>query len=149
MNPLQCNSQIGKLRAFLGWFPFLFYSTTWVGETYFRYDAPASQLAQKSDDTLGEIGRVGSLALVAFSVVSLVGSVMLPLLIKSPEDDRLQFTPRPPAGISPLVSRVASFKPDLVTAWALSHLIFAGSMVLAPFTQSFRFATILVSSCGM
>jgi solute carrier family 45, member 1/2/4 len=133
----------------IGWFPFLFYSTTWVGETYFRYDASASQLAQKSDDALGEIGRVGSSALVAFSIVSLIGSVVLPLLVKSAEDDRPQFTPRPPAGIAPLVSKFVDYKPDLVTAWMLSHLIFAGSMALAPFTTSFRFATVLVSLCGM
>ncbi|MCJ1300362.1 hypothetical protein MMC08_003159, partial [Hypocenomyce scalaris] len=43
------------------WFPFLFYSTTWVGETYFRYDAPKT--AQESPDTLGDIGRIGSLSL--------------------------------------------------------------------------------------
>ena len=28
--------------SWIGWFPFLMYSSTWVGETYFRYDAPAN-----------------------------------------------------------------------------------------------------------
>lgn len=33
-----------QLWAWIGWFPFLFYGTTWVGETYFRYDVPELSL---------------------------------------------------------------------------------------------------------
>ena len=130
-----------------GWFPFLFYSTTWVGETYFRYSAPHS--AKESSDTLGDIGRVGSLSLVVFSIITFAGSVALPWIVKSPEDEKRGFTPRPPPSIAPLVTTLQKFKPDLLTAWMYGHLIFAGAMSLAPFVRSLRFATILVSICGM
>lgn len=130
-----------------GWFPFLFYSTTWVGETYFRYDAPKT--AQESSDALGDIGRIGSLSLVVFSIVTLVGSVLLPWMVRSPEDEKLSFTPRPPPSIAPFVTTIHKYKPDLLTAWMYSHFIFAGAMMLAPFVRSVRFATILVSLCGM
>lgn len=48
-----------------GWFPFLFYSTTWVGEVYLRYDAPAE--AKVAGDLTGQVGRIGSMALIADS----------------------------------------------------------------------------------
>ncbi|KAI9879696.1 MAG: hypothetical protein M1830_007643 [Pleopsidium flavum] len=133
--------------AWIGWFPFLFYSTTWVGETYFRYDAPKT--AHESKDTLGDIGRVGSLSLIVFSIITFAGSVLLPWVVRSPEDDKPGFTPRPPPSIAPIVKTLSKFKPDLVTAWMISHLIFAGAMSLAPFVTSLRSATILVSICGI
>ena len=131
----------------IGWFPFLFYGATWVGETYFRYSAP--HMVAESSDTLGDIGRIGSLSLIIFSIITFLGSVLLPLLVKSPEDEKPQFTPRPPPSIAPLVKFLNQYKPDLNTAWMLSHFIFAGSMILAPFARSLKFATILVSFCGM
>jgi solute carrier family 45 protein 1/2/4 len=54
--------------SWIGWFPFLFYSSTWVGETYFRYDAPHDP--KDSGDALGDVGRIGSMALVVFSSVT-------------------------------------------------------------------------------
>jgi solute carrier family 45, member 1/2/4 len=33
-----CWCQFG---SWIGWFPFLFYSSTWFGETYYRYENPA------------------------------------------------------------------------------------------------------------
>ncbi|SLM40064.1 Major facilitator superfamily domain, general substrate transporter [Lasallia pustulata] len=133
--------------SWIGWFPFLFYSATWVGETYFRYDA--TKTAQESSDALGDIGRIGSLSLVVFSVVTLVSSVLLPWIVKSPEDEKPGFTPRPPPSIAPLVNTINKYKPDLLTAWTFSHFVFAGAMMLAPFVRSVRFATILVSICGI
>ncbi|CEI64798.1 hypothetical protein FVEN_g3301 [Fusarium venenatum] len=131
--------------AWIGWFPFLFYSTTWVGETYFRYDVPAD--ARKSEDTLGAIGRIGSTALVMYSLITFAGAWILPMLVQSPEDNA--FTHRPPQAIAGLLTRFNKLKPDLLTAWVFGHLMFAASMALAPFATSFRFATVLVCLCGI
>ncbi|KAI9795812.1 MAG: hypothetical protein M1835_005134 [Candelina submexicana] len=133
--------------AWIGWFPFLFYSTTWVGETYFRYNAP--EQVRESKDSLGDIGRVGSFSLVIFSVITFIGSVLLPLVVRSPEDEKVGFTPRPPTSLVTVLTQVERYKPDLLTAWTLSHFIFAGSMMLAPFVASLKLATILVSICGL
>ncbi|MCJ1349298.1 hypothetical protein MMC31_007534 [Peltigera leucophlebia] len=130
-----------------GWFPFLFYGTTWVGEVYFRYSTGAS--TSESTDKLGDVGRVGSLSLVIFSIITLTASVTLPWLVKSPDFERGRFTPRPPPTIAPLVTTMAKYKPDLVTAWMYSHLIFAFAMGLTPFVRSLHMATVLVSICGM
>ncbi|KAK7416021.1 hypothetical protein QQX98_005472 [Neonectria punicea] len=131
--------------AWIGWFPFLFYSTTWIGETYFRYDVPAD--ARKSEDTLGAIGRIGSTSLVMYSMITFAGAWILPLLVQSPEDN--SFTHRPPQAIAGLLARFSKIKPTLLTAWMVGHLMFAGAMALAPFATSFRFATVLVCICGI
>ncbi|KAF2474353.1 sucrose transport protein-like protein [Lindgomyces ingoldianus] len=133
--------------AWIGWFPFLFYSTTWVGEIYLRYDAPAE--AKASGDLTGQVGRIGSLSLIAFSVITFLMSVMLPWFVKSPEEEAPGFTPRPPASIASFVIEVEKYKPSLLTMWTISHCIFAGSMIMAPFVTSLRSATIIVAVCGI
>lgn len=131
--------------AWIGWFPFLFYGTTWVGETYFRYDV--SPEARKSADTFGEIGRIGSTSLVMYSLITFAGAWILPLLVKSPEDE--SFTRRPPRAIAGFLERFSKLKPDLLTTWICGHLLFAAAMCLAPFARSYRFATVLVCLCGL
>lgn len=136
-----CNIQ---MWSWIGWFPFLFYSTTFVGETYFRYDAPQDFKASK--DALGDIGRIGSFSLVLFSLVTTTGAFILPQFIKSPDDTN--FTPRPAAAIAAIAAKVNKYKPDLVTAWMWGHCLFSCTMVMAPLARSFRFATFLVTMCG-
>ncbi|KAH7386983.1 major facilitator superfamily domain-containing protein [Phaeosphaeria sp. MPI-PUGE-AT-0046c] len=134
--------------AWIGWFPFLFYSTTWVGEVYLRYDAPADVKA--AGDLTGKVGRVGSMALIAFSVITFVMSVLLPFFVKSPEDDRvLGFTPRPPKKIAGVLTQLEKYKPSLLTAWTISHCLFASSMVFAPFVRSLRSCTFIIAVCGI
>ncbi len=131
--------------AWIGWFPFLFYSSTWVGETYFRYDTPKD--VAESEDSLGDIGRIGSMALVVFSLVTFASAFLLPFFVRSPEERN--YNQRPPRSLQKLVDAVNKHKPDLLTAWFLGHFMFSGAMILAPFAESFRFATILVAFCGM
>ncbi len=121
---------------FLSWFPFLFYTTQFIGEVYLRYNAPTE--AREHPDTLGQIGRIGSLSLVAFSVITFAGSVMIPWLVESPEQESPEFTPRPPARIARFLLEADKYKPTLLTAWTCAHLIFAGSMAMAPFVTSLR-----------
>lgn len=131
--------------AWIGWFPFLFYSTTWVGETYFRYDVPPG--VEQKEDMLGSIGRIGSTSLVIYSSITFAGAFILPLLVRSPEDDG--FTHRPPRSIAGFAERFNKVKPDLLTVWMFGHLLFAAAMAMAPFAKSFRFATFLMCLCGL
>ena len=164
--------------GWIGWFPFLFYSSTWVGETYYRYEHPELAPSPTStttggEDSLGNIGRLGSLALVLFSTITFTSSVILPYLVRKPEDSdadhnlngqtskssRGRFTPRPPPSLGKNVQATLmriyetvqdrGLKPDLVTTWGLSNLAFAFIMVWAPFVRSLSFATTLVALCGV
>lgn len=136
---------MAQFWAWIGWFPFLFYSTTWIGETYFRYDAAHD--AKDSGDALGEIGRVGSEAFIIYSFITFFGSWILPMVIRSPDDE--SYTQRPPESLRGIVEKLNKYKPDLLTAWMCAHATFAGAMFFAPFAKSFRFATFLVCLCGL
>ena len=143
--------------SWIGWFPFLFYSSTWVGETYFRYEIPhnGSQNNQTDGDTLGKIGRLGSISLIAFSGVSFLGAVILPHCVVAPEttpgstNAREKYTPRPPPSIAKTLYRIVNIRPDLVTAWGIAHGIFALTMFWAPFVRSVHMATVLVGLAGI
>ncbi|KAI1336921.1 MFS general substrate transporter [Xylariaceae sp. FL0016] len=136
---------MAQFWAWIGWFPFLFYSTTWIGETYFRYDAKHD--VKQSGDALGEIGRVGSEAFIIYSIITFFGSWFLPLVIQSPDDRN--YTQRPPQSIKVVVEKFSKYKPTLLTAWMCGSATFAGAMFFAPFATSFRFATFLVCICGL
>ena len=131
--------------SWIGWFPFLFYNTTWVGETYFRYDVPAD--AKQSDDIVGAIGRVGSTSLIIFSGITFSVAFFLPMLVRSPNLEK--YTHRPPAAVAGLLEGFSKYRPDLQTAWFIGHLVFSGAMLLAPFAHSFRAAATLVAICGL
>ncbi|KAL7960873.1 major facilitator superfamily domain-containing protein [Trichoderma compactum] len=131
--------------SWIGWFPFLFYSTTWVGETYFRYDMPPG--ANKSADALGDIGRIGSAALMIYSTVSFVGAFFLPMVVRSPADD--SYTHRPPRAMAGFLEKLNGMKPDLLTAWICGHLMFSAAMFMAPLARSFVSATFLMCLCGI
>ncbi|KAK4128226.1 hypothetical protein N657DRAFT_8694 [Parathielavia appendiculata] len=132
--------------SWIGWFPFIIYSSTWVGETYFRYDL-SPKAGDDSHDALGDMGRIGSMALTVYSTVSFVSAWILPALIQAPEEEN--FTARPPASIAPLIEAFNKVKPDLLTAWIASSVVFAIAMLFTPFATSFRFATAIVALCGI
>ncbi|CAI7598452.1 unnamed protein product [Penicillium viridicatum] len=134
--------------AWIGWFPFLFYSTTWVGETYFRYEVPKDDMA-KATDMLGEVGRVGSLSLTVFSSITVLSSVLLPFCIMQPDAKRTRFTARPPPKVAAVLKAITALRPDLQTAWLISHIMFAATMIFAPLAHSRAFATFLVAVCGI
>jgi solute carrier family 45 protein 1/2/4 len=97
----------------------------------------------------GQVGRIGSLALIGFSIITFIMSVLLPFVVKSPEDAEPRFTARPPAKLASFAESIEKFKPSLLTAWTVSHGVFAGSMVLAPFVTSLRSATLIIGVCGI
>ncbi|KAK4101716.1 hypothetical protein N658DRAFT_448877 [Parathielavia hyrcaniae] len=132
--------------SWIGWFPFIIYSSTWVGETYFRYDV-SPKAGDDSNDALGDMGRIGSMALTVYSTVSFASAWILPALIQAPEEE--SFTARPPASIAPLIEAFNKVRPDLLTAWVTSSVVFAITMLFTPFATSFRFATAIVALCGI
>ncbi|KAK1757499.1 sucrose transporter [Echria macrotheca] len=131
--------------AWIAWFPFLVYSSTWVGEIYFRNDLPEG--ARETKDALGDMGRIGSTALTIYSTVTFISAWIMPTLIRTPDED--SFTHRPPASIARWVEMFNKVKPDLLTAWIISHIVFACAMFLTPFASSIRSATFIVAFCGI
>ena len=91
--------------SWIGWFPFLFYITTYIGQLYVNpYLKPG--LSDDEIDRLWEHAtRVGTFALLIYAIVSLGGSIILPFLIvpsyrpPSPDDSNSTIAPSSPVGI--------------------------------------------------
>lgn len=87
--------------AWIGWFPFLFYITTYVGEIYadpyFEEDPHLPD--SKIDGILEDGTRIGTRALLIFAITTFVASVILPFVIpptfQPPEPER-PITPATP-----------------------------------------------------
>ncbi|ORX94511.1 MFS general substrate transporter [Basidiobolus meristosporus CBS 931.73] len=129
--PIQqiCNTQF---YAWIGWFPFLFYSTTWVSELF------VSDPFQKTKDIVGASTRAGSFALFLFAVVSLTTSIVLPLIIES--YDSSVYPPKSnnwnPLGL------------DLLKCYTFSHVIFSMSMIFTLAVSAVEEATVIIAICG-
>ncbi|KAK8861283.1 hypothetical protein IAR55_002102 [Kwoniella newhampshirensis] len=63
---------IVQIAAFMGWFPYLFYSTTYVA------DVMANELRHEPD--IDKATRAGSLALLIYSFVAIIAGTLLPYL---------------------------------------------------------------------
>ncbi|KIX02895.1 uncharacterized protein Z518_08838 [Rhinocladiella mackenziei CBS 650.93] len=138
----------------VGWFPFLFYSSTFVGEIFYRDEHPPPEPGSKDEhDALGNIGRLGSFSLVIFSLVTFCSSVVLPYIIRSVEAEEEKFTPRPhpslPKPAQSFLVKLYNLRPDLTSAWMVSNLLFAQITIGAPLIRSLVAATAMVGSCGV
>ncbi|KZT62932.1 MFS general substrate transporter [Calocera cornea HHB12733] len=68
-----------QVFSFMGWFPFLFYSTTWVGEVM------AHEI--NADPDVDTATRAGELAMLFYSIMAVVAGTLLPYLAQ--RDQRL------------------------------------------------------------
>lgn len=126
------------------------YSTTFVGEVLKRYDTATRNNPKDSDDVLGDIARVGSMALVLFSCVSLVASVLLPWVVDSPESDKHRAKSLIPGGkLAKLLDSIEPYKPKLATAWIFGHVSYAILMFSTIFVGTVSTATFCVAFSGV
>ncbi|KAI5365233.1 Putative MFS transporter superfamily [Septoria linicola] len=141
-----CNVQFW---AWIGWFPLMFYGSTWVGEIYLRHGLHGTP--PTTDDALSQVGRVGSTALIIHSSIGFVTAIVLPWLVTSPgEDEKAQtFTPRPPKGLEGVAEKVPLNKPSLLNVWTFGCLMFSSCLFFAPLVKSVGFATFLMAVAGV
>ena len=64
-----------------GWFPFLFYITTYIGQLYVDPLLTPSMSDEDVDALWAKATRIGTLALLIFAIISLVANVVLPSVI--------------------------------------------------------------------
>ncbi|OZJ01863.1 hypothetical protein BZG36_05147, partial [Bifiguratus adelaidae] len=115
-----CNVQF---FAWMGWFPFLFYSTTWVSDIYFRshpFDNP---------DSWAQGTRAGSFALLCYAIVSVAAGIVLPML-----------TPR-----SSTTDSIFTLK-NIYTG---SHILFALAMASTFWVHTVEQATLVLAVVGI
>lgn len=97
----------------IGWFPFLFYITTYIGQLYVDRDLKPGLSDEEVDALWAKATRVGTLALLIYAIVSLSTNIILPFLVipsygpsaaVSP-DETQAFAPTSPIG----TARAASY----------------------------------------
>ncbi|KAJ2398224.1 hypothetical protein GGI05_000215 [Coemansia sp. RSA 2603] len=131
--------------AWIGWFPFLFYGTTYVAGFY----ASNNKDSGWSEDELMERGtRAGSLAMFSQAVSSLVFSFVLPMITysagsrTSPQRLETQQTLRIIRKLRALLSV------SLSNMWTVSLAMFSVCMFGTFFISTVNGATWLIGACG-
>ncbi|KAG5293446.1 sucrose transporter [Histoplasma capsulatum G186AR] len=72
-----------QLFAWVGWFPFLFYSTTYIGQLYVNpiFEERPHLPPEDIDEAWVAATRVGTFALLIYAIISFAASIILPLLV--------------------------------------------------------------------
>ena len=91
----------------IGWFPFLFYITTWIGQLYVNPRLKPGMTPEEVDRLWGQATRIGTLSLLIYAIVSFAANIILPFLVvpsyQSQDDDDDDTTPAPAmAPITPI-----------------------------------------------
>ncbi|GAB7347801.1 hypothetical protein MBLNU459_g5342t1 [Dothideomycetes sp. NU459] len=118
--------------AWIGWFPFLFYITTFVGEIYVEpfFAENPNMTPEEIDQTWEHATRIGTFALLIFALTNLASAVVLPLLVqptfRAPEKQpHTPMTPHPRTPSSPASlsgSGYFSYQPNNQSTLSLSSL---------------------------
>ena len=72
-----------QLAAWVGWFPFLFYSTTYIGQLFVNpiFEGHPGLSDDDINKAWEEATRIGTFALLVYAIVSFVTNLTLPILV--------------------------------------------------------------------
>ena len=148
--------------AWVGFFPLLFYTSSYIGEIYVQpYLEDNPNMTPKELEALYEQAtRIGTLALLINAIVSLLTNVFLPFFIAPTFDSRpvvsrasgdttTAFKVSDTGERRPLLEylRIPGF--TLKRAWFGSLVLFAGAMFCTPLVRSVEAATVLIGVAGV
>ena len=148
--------------AWVGFFPLLFYTSSYIGEIYVEpyLEANPHMPPEQLNKLYEQATRIGTFALLINSIVSLLTNVFLPFFI-APTYDSQPITNVP--GETPAsgyydedddekpswLDKLAIPGLTLKRAWFLSLLLFAGCMFATLFVRTVKAATVLVGLVGI
>ncbi|KAF2841419.1 hypothetical protein M501DRAFT_921053, partial [Patellaria atrata CBS 101060] len=158
--------------AWMGWFPFLFYITTYCGEIYADplFEENPNMSESEIDAVFEKATRIATRALLIFAITTFTASIVLPFVIQPTYEAPQEVTPTPltptSSGLLPskssklsssqrtsrLLSLFPSFRISSLTlrrAWLLSHIFFAFLMFMTFFVSSVPAATALIALIGL
>lgn len=146
--------------AWIGWFGFLFYLSTWIGELYvqpFVIENP-DMTPEQLDHLYEKATRVGTFALLIWAITSLASNLFLPLIVaptfEAPLSSAVSIASR--SSQKSYTTQFDRFIDSLVIpwlslrrAWMISLIIFAASMFSTLVIDSPTIATIVVGIVGI
>jgi solute carrier family 45 protein 1/2/4 len=142
--------------AWVGFFPQLFYSSSYIGDIYVQpfLEANPNMTPDEIDKLYEKATRVGTFALLVYAITSLATNVLLPFFIAPSYDAE---RPRSSgASQKSYTTRLSRFMDALIIpgltlrrAWLIAHLIFAGCMFSTLIVRSIAAATALIGIVGI
>lgn len=142
--------------AWIGFFPLLFYTSSYIGEIYVEpYLRENPHMTPDELDRLyEEATRIGTFALLVNSIVSLLTNVFLPFFIaptydSAPVSAAGKLDDDDESSQKPLLSRLRIPGFTLRRAWLGSLILFSVSMFCTLLVRSVRAATALVGLVGI
>ncbi|KAF5024279.1 hypothetical protein F66182_3647 [Fusarium sp. NRRL 66182] len=148
--------------AWIGFFPLLFYTSSYIGEIYVQpyLEANPHMTPEEINKLYEQATRIGTFALLVNSIVSLVTNVFLPFFI-APTYDKQPVTGAPGETLAAdyydededekpsWIDKLAIPGLTLKRAWFLSLILFSACMFATPFVRTVKAATILVGLVGI
>jgi solute carrier family 45, member 1/2/4 len=144
--------------AWIGWFPFLFYLSTWIGELYVQEFLEKDLPPEEVDQLYEKATRVGTFALLIWAITSLASNMLLPFFVAPTYDVPVssKMSIRSGASNKSYTTRFDRFLDALVIpwltlrrAWTLSLFIFALAMFSTLVIRTPTFATVAVGVVGI
>lgn len=151
---------IVQFCAWIGFFPMLFYTSSYIGEIYVQpyLEENPHMTPEEIDELYERATRVGTFALLIFAITSLATNVFLPFFI-APTYDNVPVGEAPGEGPSTVVRDYEEKKswtnrlivPGLTLrrAWMASQLLFMGSMLCTVIVRTVTAATVLIGLVGI
>ncbi|KAI0199652.1 major facilitator superfamily domain-containing protein [Astrocystis sublimbata] len=152
---------IVQFFAWVGFFPMLFYTSSYIGDIYVQpYLEENPNMTPKELDKLYEDAtRQGTHALLIFAITSLVTNVVLPFFIDPTYDNQAaagkslsrghDTDENDASSIRKFLKRLVIPGFTLRRAWMFSHILFAVAMISTLFARSIEAATILIGLIGI
>lgn len=151
---------IVQFCAWIGFFPMLFYTSSYIGEIYVQpfLEENPHMTPEEVDRLYEKATRVGTFALLIFSITSLITNVFLPFFI-APTYDSVPVGEVPGEGTATSRRDYGERKswtdhliiPGLTLrrAWMFSQLLFMGAMLCTVIVRTVPAATVLVGLVGI
>lgn len=151
---------IVQFCAWIGFFPMLFYTSSYIGEIYVQpfLEENPHMTPEEVDKLYEKATRVGTFALLIFSITSLVTNVFLPFFI-APTYDNVPVGDGQREGAATAARTYGEKRswtdrliiPGLTLrrAWMYSQILFMGSMLCTVIVRTVAAATVLVGLVGI
>lgn len=91
--------------SWMGWFPFLFYITTYIGQLYVNPRLEKDMPWDEVNDLWGKATRIGTFSLLIQAIVSLSANILAPFLIQPTYQPKEDFPTTPLTPTTPFPSR--------------------------------------------
>lgn len=146
--------------AWIGFFPMLFYTSSYIGEIYVEpyLEENPNMTSEELDRLYQEATRIGTFALLIFACTSLATNVFLPFFI-APTYDSQPIGPGDGAAAAQLKDYEEEQKSwldylvipgfTLRRAWMFSQILFFVAMTCTVFVRTVEVATVLIGLVGI